>query len=488
MPAAPRIVQTLLIALVALGVAMRLWGALHDPSLWLDEVFSAQLAQSPLLDLILAVPRFDTHPPLYYIQLHLWALMGSGDGWLILNSVLLDLLVMGSLFVTLRRIFDPVVALFAVAVWAVLPLAMFFAGNLRMYPMLYLLAIWLWYVLERRVRGEPGLRVATILLGLGVTLTHGLGFFVAFFVFLQAFVRARPAGRPCRILVDYIPVALCAAYPLAIGMIRQTEGLAQFDAGIIGIHLTISLLGMEFPVPTIAGYLAAALVLLPALADARARPILLWLVLLPWAVLLVLSLGVKTVFMYRTLGLFLPYLAISLALSFAGAWARRAPVGMVLSGVTLALFALAAANSLLSFHKTGYRGIAALWQAEAAPDAVLYVEGPANLWGISRYLADAPRYSALMVQPPVRDGMLRVKERLAGSWFDRAGLFGQTDRLTVGQRQILPYAPEDPAAQPDLYWTLSTAPVECLRPTDTVLRSFTADGQRLFECRSGAAD
>lgn len=490
MPSAQRVVTAVLFMIIATGIVMRLWGAIHDPSLWLDEVFSAKLAESPLQDLLLAVPRFDTHPPLYYIQLHLWALAGSGDGWLILNSVLLDTLVMVSLFVSLKRIFDPVIALWATALWAVMPLSVFFAGNVRMYPMLFLLSIWLWYVLERRVRGEVGLRAATILLGLSVVLTHGLGFLITFFIFLQAFLRtwrATPsagASGSWRIFLDYIPVALSAAYPVGIGLFRQTEGLAEFDAAVIGIHLTIALLGMEFPIPTISGYMAVALIALPPLICKRARPILLWLVLLPWAVLLLLSLGVKTVFIYRTLGLFLPFLVIALALSFAEAWALRTKIGIALSCVILTLLTVSAANSLLSFQKDGYRGVATIWQAEASPDAVLFVDGPPNLWGFSRYLVDVPPYSALEVQPPVRDGMLRVKQLLEGSWFDRAGMFGSTDRLTIGDRQILPYVPEDFASQSIPYWILTSNQANCLRPYDVLLRSFTSDGQQLIECRS----
>lgn len=492
----PAGMKALLSSVILLGIAMRLWGALAAPSLWLDEVFSAQLAQSPLIDLLMAVPRFDTHPPLYYLQLHFWALIATGDGWLLLNSVLLDVLVILSLLFTLRRIHDPATALWAAALWAVAPLAVFFAGNLRMYALLFLLLVWLWYVLERRVRGEPGLRLAAILLGIAVTLTHGLGFFVAFFVWFQAFVRSWQAGRgvagsggagwPWRMVLDYVPVAACALYPLGIGLFRQTEGMEVLEFAGIGIHLAISLLGMQAPAPVVTGYLAAGLILLPLLFDSRSRGMALWLLFLPWAVLLGLSLGVKAVFMYRTLGLFLPFLVIAMALLFAGAWQRQALAGRLLSGVVLVLFAVAAANSLLYFEKQGYRNIAAIWQQEAAPDAVLFVQGPVNLWGISRYLDGVAEFSALEVQPPVRDGMARVKDRLQGSWFDRAGLFGRQDHLLQGARQIWPYLPE---TMPDLpggvYWALSSAPLECLRDGDTVLRRFDVDGQRLFECGIG---
>lgn len=492
-----RRLQAALLALIALGIALRLWSALHVPALWLDEVISARFAESPLRDLLLAVPRFDTHPPLYYLQLHLWARFGSGDSWLLLNSVLLDLAVMLSLAVLVTRLFDRRAGAWAAAIWAVLPLAVFFAGNLRMYPLTYLLSVWLWYLLERRARGElagGGRRLGVIATGIALTMTHGMGFFIAFFLWLQAVARAwqaRRAGRvaePGRIFVDYLPVALCALYPLGISLFRQTEGLASFDLGVIGIHLTIALFGMEAPVPMLAGYLGALLLLVPPLLDARARPVLLWLALLPWAVLLGLSLGVKTVFMYRTIGLFLPFLAIALGLFLAGLWAPGNRRGQALAVLVPVLLGAAAINSTLSFHKAGYRNIAAIWQQQAPPGAVLFVDGPGDLWGISRYLAGAPGYSALAVQPPVRDGMLRLKQRLAGGWFERAGLFGQTDHLVLEGRQIWPYVPHDWPPGLALYWVMSDRDAGCLRDGDSIRRSFAADGHRLVECGAAAAD
>lgn len=484
----PRILQKLLFAAILLGVAMRLWGALVDPALWLDEAFSAKLAEAPWRDLLLAVPRFDTHPPLYYLQLNLWARFASGDSWLLLNSVLFDVLVVVSLFVTLRRLYDPMVGFWAAAIWAVLPLAVFFAGNVRMYAMEFLLLLWLWYVLERRLRGEAGLRLATVLLGVAVVMTHGLGFFVAFFVCMQAFIRswlAQNAGGSARsglIFLDCLPAALSAAWPLGIGLFRQTEGMAQLDANSLGIHLTITLLGMEFPAPEIAGIIVAALIMLALLTDKRARPITVYLVILPWTVLLVLSLEVKPVFMYRTLGLFLPFLVIALSLSFSTAWAQGNTGRRIVSSITLVLFAISAFNSIVSFEKQGYRQVANTWEDEAGTDAMLVVDGPGNLWGFSRYLADTPDYSALDVQPPVRDGMLRLKERLQATWFHRAGLFGKTDHLVLGSRTIWPYLPEKLANSTLPYWLLTSVAANCLRAEDEILQEFTVQNWRLIEC------
>lgn len=482
----------LLMLVIIFGVALRLRNALYQPALWLDEVFSAKLAEGPLIDLLLAALRFDTHPPLYYVQLHFWSLLGSGDAWMILNSVLLDLLVILSLAHLVGRIYGARAGLWSAGVYAVLPLAVFFAQNLRMYAMFFLLVVWLWYFLERRVAdggATPGVRLATVLLGLAVTLTHGLGFFMVFFLYFQALVRIHLTGRSPRpvrtLMLDYLLVALSSLYSLGVGSFRQTEGLAALDIGGVGIHLAISLFGMETPAPRLVGYLGVLLLLVPPLFSPASRRVLGWMVLLPIAVLLLLSVMVKTVFMYRTVGLFSPFLAIGLGLFFAAAWREGQRPVQALSVLVIGLLAIAGLNSSLSFHKAGYREIARIWAAEAPEDAVLFVAGQPNLWGISRYLDGVPDYSALDVQPPVRDGLLKVKEQLENSWFDRAGFFGTNDHLVLeGGREIWPHAPNDRLAKLTAYWVLLQGELTCLREADVLQRSFIATGQTLVECRA----
>lgn len=470
--------RAVLILAILAGVALRFWNVISDPALWLDEVFSAQMAQSPLMDLLLAVPRFDTHPPLYYLQLHLWALAGQSDLWLLMNTVLLDLCVILSLWHVAGRLYGREAGLWAAALWAVLPLGLFFAENLRMYALFFLEITWAWYSLENRIRRGGGGRVATLALGLAATLTHGLGFFVVFFLYLQALVRLyRAHGRRAALtlVLDYIPVALASLWSLGIGSFRQTEGLESLDLATVGIHLAITFLGMHAPRPELAGYLALALVMAALLAG-RSRPMALWLVVLPFAVLLLLTLTVKTVFMYRTLGLFLPFVVLGLALTFSarGRW----PV------LALALFAAAGLNSSLRFEKEGYRGAAEVWAARAAPDAVMFTAGVPDLWGVSRYLPEAPRTSALDIQPPVRDGMLRLKEKLTGTWAERAGLFGRADHLTLGGREIWPWTPGEKLAGLQSYWLLSPLSPACLREGDRIAESHAPQGKLLLLCEA----
>mgnify|MGYP003337362949 CR=1 FL=1 len=69
-------------AVLALAVLLRT-AALGVDGLWVDEIFGASYVNLGWGELVLAVLRFDIHPPLYYLQLKLWALPAAGDGWLL---------------------------------------------------------------------------------------------------------------------------------------------------------------------------------------------------------------------------------------------------------------------------------------------------------------------------------------------------------------------------------------------------------------------
>jgi len=57
-------------------------------SLWLDEIISVKFAQVPLQDLPRVLGKSDSHPPLYYVLLHLWLYIEHTDFWIRLLSVL----------------------------------------------------------------------------------------------------------------------------------------------------------------------------------------------------------------------------------------------------------------------------------------------------------------------------------------------------------------------------------------------------------------
>jgi hypothetical protein len=489
------ILPIILVALVLAGITLRVLNLLLEASLWEDEIFSVALAESPITDLLLAALRFDTHPPLYYVQLHLWAALADSDRWYILNSTLFSIIAIIALFEACRRIYGWNAGLWAAAIFALMPLQLFFAENVRMYPMLALLQIGLWYVLQRMIMEKRAVLRQLLLalcLGLAVTLTHGLGFFVTFFLFLHAGLRlfkAAPARDFRFFVATYAVVALAALYPLAIGAIRQTEGVSGFDLPTIGIHLTLTLLGLEFPGPTIAGLLALPLMVLLPLTKTRDRWIGIVLVLIPIGVLLAISLLAKPVFIYRTLGLFLPFLAISLGLYADDAFRGRTVAHRVAASAIVLLMLYGGLNYTMAFEKRGYREIVAAWDAQATDDATIMTNGPSEFWAVLRYLDNGTgRVSALQIQPPVRDGMLRLREKLDGLGAANLGLFGKTDHAVVGERRVYPYmAQYIVSASPDV-WILNPKSESCalgdvaipLEQSDTL----SLAGHSLIKCHN----
>lgn len=484
-----------LIALVVMGITLRVINLLFEASLWEDEIFSVAMAESPVTDLLLAALRFDTHPPLYYVQLHLWAALDDSDRWYILNSTLFSIIAIIALFETCRRIYGWTVGLWAAAIFALMPLQLFFAENVRMYPMLALLQIGLWYVLQRMIVEKRAMMRQLLLalcLGLAVTFTHGLGFFVTFFLFLHAGLRlfkATPARDFRLLLATYVVVALAALYPLAIGAVRQTEGVSGFDLPTIGIHLTLTLLGLEFPWPTIAGLLALPLMVLLPLTKTRDRWIGIFLVVVPIGVLLAISLLAKPVFIYRTLGLFLPFLAISLALYADTAFKERIVAHRVAASVIVLLMLFGGVNYTMTFEKRGYREVVVAWEARSAEDAIIMTNGPSEFWAVLRYLGDGTgRVSALEIQPPVRDGMLRLREKLDGFGAASLGLFGKADHAVVGKRHVYPYVAQDIIAVSPEVWILNPKSENCvLGDAEIPLEqrdALSLAGHNLTKCRN----
>jgi len=155
------------ILLGALGLRL-LW--LSPQGLWYDEIHSTTYAILPLRQTLLAVQRIDPHPPLYYLQLHFWMLVNTGDVWIKLNSVMWSLLTGLSLFLIGRRIYGRVPALLAVFIFALMPLAVLYAQNVRMYAMLMYVAVWAWYFTHQfLMNGSTWPRILGIIGGISLT-------------------------------------------------------------------------------------------------------------------------------------------------------------------------------------------------------------------------------------------------------------------------------------------------------------------------------
>ncbi|MBI4491738.1 MAG: glycosyltransferase family 39 protein [Chloroflexi bacterium] len=127
-----------LLLLTGLGLALRLAG-LERKSVWFDEAVSAGLAA---LDLpaLLAATTGEANPPLYYLLLHYWLLLGQGDGWLRLPSVVFGTATVAVAALLGRTLFGWRAGLLAGLFTALAPFQVDLSQEARAYALLSLLA------------------------------------------------------------------------------------------------------------------------------------------------------------------------------------------------------------------------------------------------------------------------------------------------------------------------------------------------------------
>jgi len=128
--------QKMLAILVVIGASLRLY-QLTEKSIWLDEAFSIAISQHSLADILRMVVQTDTHPPLYYLLLKMWLVLGDGEAQVRLLSALFSVASIVLIYLVGKNIFeDERIGLIAAAVLAFSPFHIWYAQETRMYAML----------------------------------------------------------------------------------------------------------------------------------------------------------------------------------------------------------------------------------------------------------------------------------------------------------------------------------------------------------------
>ena len=131
----------LILSLITIaGACLRLYH-LGSESFWLDEGFSANIAQHPSLQ----AWSLDSHPPLYYALLATWSWFSNSDYWLRLLSVIFGVATIPVVYSLGRKLFGPRAALWSAAALAVLSSHVRYSQEARMYTLMaFLFACALW--------------------------------------------------------------------------------------------------------------------------------------------------------------------------------------------------------------------------------------------------------------------------------------------------------------------------------------------------------
>lgn len=138
-----------LILLVSLGIRL----ILLNQSFWLDEAASLSIARLPIHQLFSAIAG-DFHPPLYYLILHLYLMLGITSEWFLrLPNVIFGVLTVWFVYLILVELKSKTLSwlpLVGALLLALNPLHVYYSQELRMYSLNALLSVMSWYYIVRK--------------------------------------------------------------------------------------------------------------------------------------------------------------------------------------------------------------------------------------------------------------------------------------------------------------------------------------------------
>lgn len=151
------------LSLILLAFALRL--VLSDVRpIWYDEAFSILLSREGIPQ-ILDGTAADIQPPLYYVLLHFWLLLGEQAFVVRFLSVLFSLASVALVYAVARHMLGHRVALIAMLMVAIFPLQVYYAQEARMYALLELSLLLYWYAFVK-LDAEKTTREFALLLGI----------------------------------------------------------------------------------------------------------------------------------------------------------------------------------------------------------------------------------------------------------------------------------------------------------------------------------
>ena len=198
--------KALAVAILVLAAVVRLWG-LGEQSIWQDEAYSIVLARESV-PTIIERQIDDSSPPLYYVLLHIWIrAFGDSEFGARLFSALCGIgLVVATLLIA-SRLFRTAVGLWAGAMLAVAPLAVYYSQEARMYsltPLLAIVSVYLCHVVTERPSPKRIAWFIVITAAMLYTQNYGVFVLLAEGLYVLARRKQRRDARPMLALMGVV--------------------------------------------------------------------------------------------------------------------------------------------------------------------------------------------------------------------------------------------------------------------------------------------
>ena len=379
-------------AIIAVAIFLRCIGVTSQ-WLWLDELLAANwAAHGPWVTLV-SILRFDLHPPLYYLQLSLWALASHSDVWLMANSIFWSTAAIGLLIYAMSRVYGLRAALYAGTLLALSPVALAYADQVRMYTFIVFLIIWVWYTQERWLNGTAGRFGALwmILSQACVVYSHSAGLVMLSGCVLYGAARVLADGRRQTMLRWFAIECAVGALALPAVVIALFRGAAHTRApDLTEIVQTWGFLtfGAESTAAATLGALLFAALLVVAIYDKRTRLPLATLVLMPLIIGALVSVF-KPMWLSRVFLPIVPFICLTLGIGAAGADMQPGARPRLRTSAIILLAAVWAGIGL--FHQftrqkgDGFKPAADLVRMIARPGDMILADGDFLYWCFNWY-------------------------------------------------------------------------------------------------------
>jgi len=209
--------MAMLLLIVAGGALLRFY-RLSTESFWFDEAYSVWVARHSVgWQLALSTERI--FPPLYYLLLHFWLMIGSGDWIVRMLSALTGVVSLLLVYALGKRLLDESVGLLSAFLLAISPLHVWYSQEARMYALVALLglcsAYFVWRSLEE---GRAGHWLAYVLSTAAAVSTHYFALFLLPFQNVYVFyllIRRRAVRRIWKTwLVSQVAIVLLSLLAL----------------------------------------------------------------------------------------------------------------------------------------------------------------------------------------------------------------------------------------------------------------------------------
>lgn len=195
----------------AVAAALRFY-RLGAQSLWLDEAisysFSVLLNDSPS-SLLSFISSNDIHPPLYYLLLRFWTIIGESEASLRSLSAIASIASVPLLYLILHRLLGFRVALAGAALLAISPFHIWYAQEVRMYALLGLLILTTIYsAIEYWRKRSIAWLIVYALSAAMMLYTHYSSFLFLLMINVAFFVASRGIDRTRNWLIAQLAVGL----------------------------------------------------------------------------------------------------------------------------------------------------------------------------------------------------------------------------------------------------------------------------------------